>query len=98
MADETSQLPESKTRANLAYIWSVFAGLYLGYIIVRWGDQKEILTLVIGLIGGTILGGIFAVYFGGTAQTKKPDPQVPVSGDNPTVNVTNPTTDTDPAK
>ncbi len=36
----------------------------LGYILYRWGDQKEILTLIIGLIGGTVIGGIFGVYFG----------------------------------
>lgn len=76
-----------KTRANLAYIWSGIAGLILAYIVVKWGDQKEILTLIIGLLGGTILGGIFGIYFGGSITTKKPEPTVPITGDNPQVTV-----------
>ena len=51
------------TRAVLAYFWSLVTAFLLGYILVKYGAEKEILTLIIGLIGGTILGGIFGVYF-----------------------------------
>lgn len=81
---------ENQTRSNLAYIWSVGAIIMLGYILYKWGDQKEILTLVIGLIGGTILGGIFGVYFGGSTTAKKPDASVLQTGDNPTNNLNQP--------
>jgi len=88
MADETN-ITDTKTRANLAYIWSVGAIAMLAYILYMWGSQKEILTLIIGLLGGTILGGIFGVYFGGSTTAKKPDNTTPVTGDNTTV-VNNP--------
>lgn len=80
-----------KTRANLAYIFAVSVLAMLGYILYRWGDQKEILTLIIGIIGGTILGGIFGVYFAGSL-TKKPDTMVTQTGDSPTNNITSPPT------
>jgi len=54
---------DTRTRAILAYGYSIFVGLSLGYIIVVHGDQKEILTLIIGIIGGTILGGVYGTYF-----------------------------------
>jgi Mn2+/Fe2+ NRAMP family transporter len=78
---------DTKTRANLAYIWTLVAALILGYIVVKWGDQKEILTLIIGLIGGTVLGGIFGIYFGGSIN-KKPDAQIVQTGEQPTANTT----------
>lgn len=56
-------------RAILSYFWSAIAAYILCYVVYRWGDKMEILTLIIGLIGGTILGGIFGVYF---AATHKP--------------------------
>ncbi len=76
---------DNRTRANLAYIWTCIAGLILGYIVYMWGNEKEILTLIIGLIGGTVLGGIFGIYFGGSIN-KKPDGNPTVNtGDNTTV-------------
>lgn len=87
MADQTNNTEDLKTRGNLAYIFALGAIVMLGYILYRWGDKTEILTLVIGLIGGTLLGGVSGVYFGGSTG-KKPDSQVPVTGNNPTVNVT----------
>jgi len=62
-------------RAILAYFWSVITAIILGYIVYRWGSEKEILTLIIGLIGGTIVGGIFGVYFGATHKAPVPDQQ-----------------------
>jgi len=53
-------------RAILAYFWSVVTAFLIYYILRNWGAEKEILTLIIGLIGGTILGGIFGVYFAGS--------------------------------
>ncbi|MCW3111349.1 MAG: hypothetical protein JWQ09_5855 [Segetibacter sp.] len=90
MADQIHQDGEAKTRANLAYIFAFGSIIMLGYILYRWGDKTEILTLVIGLIGGTLLGGVSAVYFGGSTGTKKPDTTVSSTGDNQTVNVTPP--------
>jgi hypothetical protein len=86
-----------KTRANLSYILVAGALVMLGYILFRWGDKTEILTLVIGLIGGTILGSVTSVYYGGSSgQPKKPDPTVPVTGDSPVVNVNPPAPDPAP--
>jgi Mn2+/Fe2+ NRAMP family transporter len=83
---------DTKTRSNLAYIWSSVAALILGYIVYKWGDQKEILTLIIGLIGGTVLGGIFGIYFGGSINKHADSGNgVTVIGDNPTVPVNNTT-------
>jgi Zn-dependent protease len=88
MADDTNTDPlAERTRANLAYLFGTGVLLMLGYILYRWGDKTEILTLIIGIIGGTILGGIFGVYFAGTL-TKKPDTTVTQTGDSPTTNVT----------
>lgn len=90
MADETHNDIDTKTRANLAYIWTFIAGVILSYIVWKWGDQKEILTLIIGLIGGTILGGIFGIYFGGSI-TKKPDGSPTINAnDNSNVNAVMP--------
>lgn len=56
-------------RAIMAYFWNVMAAAMLFYILVEFGKEKEILTLIIGIIGGTILGGIFGVYFGANHKT-----------------------------
>jgi hypothetical protein len=91
MPDQQQETTDIKTRANLAYVWSIAAILFIGFILVRWGDQKEILTLIIGLIGGTVLGGVFGVYFGGTSVPgKKPDNIVQQTGDSPVTNLTPP--------
>jgi Mn2+/Fe2+ NRAMP family transporter len=60
-------------RLILAYFWSVIAAILLFYILIRWGQEKEILTLIIGILGGTVIGGIFGVYFGGQASRKQAD-------------------------
>lgn len=79
---------EVKTRANLAYFWSFVSSIILCYIVYEWGQEKEILTLIIGLIGGTVIGGIWGTYFG-SSLTKKAEanPQVNVPGDSPNVTV-----------
>lgn len=68
-------------RAILAYFWSVVTAFLLYYILRNWGQEKEILTLVIGLIGGTILGGVFGVYFGASHK-------VPLSDQKTTTEIT----------
>jgi len=84
---ETHNDIDNRTRANLAYIWTIIAGVILCYIVWKWGNEKEILTLIIGLIGGTVLGGIFGIYFGGSIA-KKPDGNPTVNtGDNAQVTV-----------
>jgi len=49
MADLNTDPLESRTRANLSYVLIIGAMIFIGYILYRWGDQKEILTLIIGL-------------------------------------------------
>jgi len=73
-----------RTRSNLAYISVLGAFVMLAYILYRWGDRVEILTLIIGLIGGTILGAVYGVYFAGSF-TKKGETNV--SGDQSSVTV-----------
>lgn len=79
-----------ETRAVLAYFWSFVSALFLGYILVKYGEAKEILTLVIGLIGGTIIGGVFGVYFSANSSrsnthTNNPPPahEVETTDDEP---------------
>jgi len=83
MADLNTEPTDGKTRGNLAYIFAVGGIIMLGYVLYRWGDKTEILTLVIGLIGGTLLGSVSGVYFGGNTNVKKPD--TAINGDNNTI-------------
>lgn len=50
-------------RFILSLLWSIASIVFLGYTLVHYGHKIEILTLLIGLIGGTIVGGIFGHYF-----------------------------------
>lgn len=91
MADNiTPESTDTKTRANLAYIFAFGSIFMLCYILYMWGNQKEILTLIIGLIGGTLLGSVSGVYFGGSSSPKKPDTTITQTGDAPTNNITAP--------
>lgn len=53
-------------KKGLSYFWSFVSAIILAYTVYKWGNEKEILTLIIGLIGGTILGSIMGLWFGGT--------------------------------
>lgn len=94
MADQSFPSTDSidlKTRANLAYILIVGGLIMIGYILYRWGDHTEILTLIIGLIGGSLLGSPISVFFGGSTSTKKTDPPVVTTNAETTnVSVNNP--------
>jgi len=68
-------------RNLLAIIWSLAAIGMLAYILVEHGDQTEILTLVIGINGGTIVGGLFGFYFSASHNSK---PQINNSPKEPT--------------
>lgn len=61
---QTAPHVSDKTRDNLAYLWSGAIIIFVGYILWRFGDFKEILTLLIGFISGTA-STILALYFGG---------------------------------
>ena len=56
-------------RELLTLILVFFAMSMLFYILINWGSKMEILTLMIGLIGGTILGSITGTYYGSTHKT-----------------------------
>lgn len=51
-------------RELLTLILVFFAMSMLFYILIMWGSKMEILTLMIGLIGGTVLGSITGTYYG----------------------------------
>ena len=69
--------PWKDPRFLLAAFVTVDAALMLFYILVRFGGRTEILTLIIGLIGGTLLSPVIGTYFGGTHRTT---PTNPVNG------------------
>lgn len=68
-------------RLILSYFWSFMCAIYIGYILVKFGGEKEILTLIIGLISGTILGGIFGVWFSATSIKKDATPPTTTTTD-----------------
>lgn len=94
MEDKTHDV-DVKTRANLAYVWSFALIGFVGYILVAYGHILAVLTLIVGFITGTA-ATILAVYFGAQIAPKKGDngSTVNVSGDNPTVPVNTPITET----
>jgi len=51
-------------RFILSLFWSISSAIMIGYIIYQYGGNMEILTLIIGLLSGSIVGGIFGHYFG----------------------------------
>jgi len=83
MADLNTDPLESQTRANLSYVLIIGAMIFIGYILYRWGDQKEILTLIIGLIGGSLIAAPLGVYFGASLAKKQ---GTAITGDNTVVN------------
>ena len=90
MADTNTTVPTldplaERTRSNLAYI-SIFGAFFmLTYILFKCIDKIEIVTLIIGLIGGTILGAVYGVYFAGSFSKKADTTTTPITGDNSTV-------------
>lgn len=68
MANDTHV--DDKTRNNLAYIWSIAVIVMIAYIIFKYGEFKEILTLIIGFITG-VAGTVLALYFGGNITGKQ---------------------------
>lgn len=51
-------------RELLTLILVLFSMTMIFFILKNWGSEKEILTLIIGLLGGTILGSITGTYYG----------------------------------
>ena len=66
--------PFQDTRFILACFWSAFGAAAIGYVLVHYGDKVEILTLVFGTISGTIIGGVFGVYFNSSPEKKLSPP------------------------
>jgi hypothetical protein len=90
MAEITPNDPlAEKTRSNIAYLFTLGSIAMLAYILYMWGGKTEILTLIIGLIGGTLLGSVSGVYFGGSSSAKKPDnsPVINQTGETQVTNV-----------
>lgn len=63
--------PLFDTKSFIACYLAVVAPLLLFYILYRWGQEKEILTLIIGLLS-TIVGGLLGYYFGSSIDKKHP--------------------------
>ena len=76
MAEEPKHDLDQKTRSGIAYISIISVWILIGYIIVRFGDKTEILTLIIGFISGSA-STILALYFGGVLSTKPKTPLLP---------------------
>lgn len=53
------------TQAVLSYFWSLFGAALLGYVVIKYGDYKEILLLVVGYVSGYV-SNILGVYFSAT--------------------------------
>lgn len=88
MADNNLNDFDLKTRANLAYIWSLALIIMIGFTLWEYGHILAVLTLIIGFITGTA-ATVLAVYFGSAISSKKGDNTTPINGDNTTV-VNNP--------
>lgn len=69
-----------KTRANLAYIWSIALIVFVAFIIWQYGHILAVLTLIIGFITGTA-ATVLAVYFGAQITPKKSDGTVSIPSD-----------------
>lgn len=59
-------------RDKLAILLTVCSMTMLGYALIKYGDRPEILTLILGLVGGTTLGGVVGYYFS-ASHKDKPD-------------------------
>lgn len=85
MADQTTHTDvDVKTRANLAYLWSVALIAFVAFTFYEYGHILAVLTLLIGFVTGTA-ATILAVYFGAPIGAKKPDATTVSQAD--TVNV-----------
>lgn len=58
-------------RRVLAYFWSLISAVILIYVVIHYGNDKATLNLILGLLGGTVLGGIFSLYFGSSIDAVK---------------------------
>ena len=66
------------TRKVLAFFWSLVSAAILIFVVIKYGNDKATLNLILGLLGGTVLGGIFGVYFGSSMDpAKKPMASTP---------------------
>ena len=61
----------SDFRKPLTAFWSGVAGFILVYALIEYGNDKAILNLILGTVGGSIVGSIFGFYF--SDSVKKPD-------------------------
>ena len=65
------KLSTVNTRSTIAIMCCLACFYYIDYIIKHYGHKLEILTLIIGLIGGTMVGNVLAFYFGGTNKSPR---------------------------
>lgn len=73
------------TRDVLAYIWTFSVIIMVMYVLIRFGEDKNILMLLVGFITGTASSPIFGTYFSVSA---KPTPQTGIP-DKPLLTGTN---------
>jgi hypothetical protein len=60
------------TRDVLAYIWTFSVIIMVMYVLIRFGDDKNILMLLVGFITGTASSPIFGTYFSMSAKASPP--------------------------
>ena len=70
-------------RKPLAFVWTSVAAFILIYALVVYGNDKATLNLILGIIGGSVIGGIFGYYFSDSAkkQDYPPSPVAPARND-----------------
>lgn len=63
-------------RERLSIILSIYSMIFMGFVLIKYGEKVEILTLLIGFITGSVVSSIFGVYFNSSHKEKQDLEQV----------------------
>lgn len=74
------------TQAILSYFWSIFTAVIFSYVVVKYGDYKEILLLIVGYISG-YMSNILGVYFAAN-KDKEPSKVTTETNEDGSVKIT----------
>lgn len=66
------KIPKVTEQFTLAIMWSFAAIGWITFILIKYGGDKGVLNLIIGLISGAIINSLFGTYFSANT-TKKTD-------------------------